>query len=94
MLRKKVKFSRNRAERIDWIKATLENPHAGVYQGWDRQKKRINPNRRVAVAYEDFIVVIEVWKRPDGSHQGKFITAYPAGEDIKLIRSKPRWCKQ
>ena len=93
-LSKKVAFSPVRAERIDWIGATLRDPAAAAYQGWDRRRKLVDPSRRVTVAYEDFIVVVQTWKAPDGSCRGKFITAYPAGSDIGLVRSKPKWQKQ
>jgi hypothetical protein len=29
-----------RAERMDWIKATLQDPNAELYVGCDREKKR------------------------------------------------------
>ena len=93
-LGKKVAFSPVRAERIDWIGATLADPAGIAYQGWDRKRRQIDPNRRVTVAYEDFIVVVQTWTGPDRKCRGKFITAYPAGQDIGLVRSKPKWQKQ
>ena len=91
MLGRKVSFSRIRAERIDWIRATLENPAAELYQGWDRQKRRVDPTRRVAVVYEDFVVVIGVRKLEDCSFRAYFVTAYKAETNIHRIKSKPRW---
>jgi len=91
MLGRKVSFSRVRAERIDWIKATLENPAAELFQGWNSKKKRIEPTRRVAVVYEDFVVVVNVRKMADCTFRAYFVTAYKAETSISMIRSKPRW---
>lgn len=87
-------FLRVRAERIDWIKATLEDPSADVRQGWDRKKKRIDPSRRVAIAYGDYAVVVQVLRQPDGSLRGSFVTAYSAGPDVAKMKSKPRWVRR
>ena len=51
----------------------------------------MDPARRVAVVYEDFVVVINVRKQNDGSFRAYFITAYKAETSISKIRSKPRW---
>jgi hypothetical protein len=91
MLGRKVSFSRTRAERIDWIRATLENPAAELFQGWDRRKRRVDPARRVAVVYDDFVVVINVRKQTSGSFRAYFVTAYKAETSIFKIRNKPRW---
>ena len=87
----KDQFSKPRAERIDWIKATLENPAADLYQGWDKKRKRSDPNARVAVVYEEFVVVIQTWVRGDGTRAANFVTAYVADSSIGKIRSQPRW---
>ena len=49
-------------QRIDWIIATLINPEAELYQGWDKEKNRADPNRRVAVAYKELVAVIKMRK--------------------------------
>lgn len=85
-------FSHRRAERIDWIKATLTDPHADLFQGWDNQKKRIDMTCRVAVVYEEFVVIIRLKRNEDNSiEKAYFITAFQADNSIGKIRSKPRW---
>ncbi len=54
----KDRFSPIRAERINWIKATLSHPLASLLQGWDNKRKCHLPDRRVEVVYEDFVVVL------------------------------------
>jgi len=87
-------FSNVRAERIDWIKATLENPNADLYQGWDAGKKAPDPDRRAAVVFEDFVVVISLKRLPDGAFRGSFVTAFKAENSIGKIRAMPRWVKK
>jgi hypothetical protein len=85
-------FSRTRAERIDWIKATLNNPNSDLYFGWNNKKDSIDRNRRVAVVYEDFVVIIQVKKKQDGRiHKAEFVTAYQAENSISRIRAMPMW---
>ncbi len=83
----KDKFSMDRALRIDWIKATLEHPDAELYQGWDRDKKRHVADRRAAIIYENFVVVI----RFVDDKKAEFVTAYHAGESIDKIKRGPKW---
>lgn len=90
---KKDSFSKARTERIDWIRATLESPKAELYQGWNKDDKIYDNNRRVSVVYEDFVVVIKINKTDE---KGKpltadFITAYVADNSINKIRSSPKW---
>lgn len=89
----KDRFSRERAERIDWITATLTHPDADIYQGWDKKKKCVDSNRRVAVVYEEFVVVISVKKAISGNMTADFVTAYLADNSIGKIRAMPRWNK-
>jgi len=85
-------FSRDRAERIIWIAETLTNPFADLYIGWDKKKKIFDPESRVAVAYENFVVVIRHRKDSrTGELKGQFTTAYLADKNIDKIRSSPRW---
>jgi len=84
-------FSRYRAERIDWIKQTLINPDAELYVGWDRSKKRYDKSRRVAVVYEDFVVVISIKRKKESLRKAYFITAFLADKSIKKIRKNPVW---
>ncbi len=84
-------FSPARAQRIDWIKATLETRDALLYQGWNKQTRSYDPSRRVCLAYEDFIVVIGLRLSAKGSLKGKFITCYVADNSIGKIRRSPLW---
>jgi hypothetical protein len=86
----KDKFSKDRSERIDWIKATLENPAAELYQGWDKQKKRADPDSRVAVVYEEYVVIIQILNEK----RAQFRTAYLADNSIGKIKGMPKWVKK
>ncbi len=84
-------FSNERSERIDWIKATLESPTASLYQGWDKDRKSYDNSRRVAVVYEEFVVVIVVRKDANGNYTADFHTAFLADNSIGKIRASPKW---
>ena len=87
--RDKSVFSSRRAERIDWIRAALEDPTAELYQGWDRNKKVIDHGRRVTLVFGSYVVVLRINSK---RHTATFITAYVANPDtIRKIRSGPRW---
>lgn len=88
---RKDSFSPVRAQRIDWIKATLEHPHASLFQGWDKVVRCYDPARRVSVVYEDFVVVVELGLKRDGSLKGNFVTCYQADNSIGKIRNSPAW---
>jgi hypothetical protein len=87
----KDSFSLVRANRMDWIKATLEHPDAVLYQGWDKDKRRYVPERRVSVVYEDFVVVIDLRKADGEKIKARFVTCYQADNSIEKIRCSPRW---
>lgn len=87
-------FSTVRAQRIDWIKATLENPQAAVYKGWNKRTRRYDDTRRVSVVYENFVVIIALSLKRDGSLKGNFITCYQADNSINKIRQSPKWARQ
>lgn len=92
---KKDVFSKIRAERIDWIKATLENPNAELYQGWNKKDKVVEPNRRVSVVYEEFVVIIEIKRDLNGMlAKAEFVTAYVADNSIDEIRKMPKWIRE
>lgn len=84
-------FSKNRAARIDWIKATLENPEAELYEGWDKQRKRYDSDSRVAVVYEEFVVVVRIKNKKGGGPSAQFVTAHLADNSIAKIRAGPKW---
>lgn len=93
---RKDTFSTARAERIDWIKATLEDPASELYQGWDKRKKCYDRGRRVAVVMGNYVVIIAI----TGPQKADFVTAYVANTPatvgrpvttIDQIRRSPRW---
>jgi hypothetical protein len=88
---KKDCFSRVRAERIDWIRLTLEHPGAAAYQGWLKSTRSYDAARKVAVVYEDFVVVISLRLDRQGGLRADFVTCYQADNSIGKIRSAPAW---
>ena len=87
--RDKSVFALERAERIDWIRATVEDPTAELYQGWDRDRKVTAHGRRIALVFGNYVVVLQVHNKRGAA---TFITAYVATSDtIRKIRSSPRW---
>jgi hypothetical protein len=87
----KDQFSKERSERIDWIKATLESPEAELYQGWDGKRKCYLADRRVSVVYEEFVVIIQLLGPPQGQRRARFITAYLADNNFERIKRGPKW---
>lgn len=92
----KDRFSAPRAERIDWIKATLEDPNSELYEGWDSGKKRYDRKRRAAIVMGNYVVIIAF----TGQGKADFVTAYVADTQptpsrpvttIDKIRSGPKW---
>lgn len=92
-------FSTKRAERIDWIKHCLQDPNSDRYVGWDKQKKRYDRTRRVAIVMGNYVVVIRLQKCGTKAH---FVTAFVADtpsrpgrlSTIQQIRRSPRWAKK
>ena len=81
-------FSIERALRIDWIEYVLQNPNAELHLGWDRDKKKYNKDRRVAIiSPENYVVVIRI----NDNKTAKFITAYYADNSANKIRNMPLW---
>lgn len=86
--RNKDIFSRERALRMDWIEYVLKNPKAELHLGWDRDKKKYNKERRVAIiSPEDYVVIIRI----NDDNTAKFITAYYANNSAIKIRTAPLW---
>ncbi|MDZ7753064.1 MAG: hypothetical protein U5S82_15755 [Gammaproteobacteria bacterium] len=90
---RKNAFSPVRAQRIDWIKATLEHPQAALFEGWDKNARRYDATRRVAVVYEDFVVVVAMGLKQDGTLKANFVTCYQADNSIGKIRRSPTWSR-
>jgi len=89
----KDEFSTERAERMDWIRATLEHPDAKIYEGWNKAKKCYDETRRVSVVYADFVVVIECSLSRNDELKANFVTCYVADRSIDKIRTAPDWDK-
>ncbi len=86
-------FSKTRADRMPWIRETLINPMADLRQGWDKRYKRIDPDVRVAIAYDDSVVVIRTALDHKYNIKAEFITAYSADKSIAKIKKMPHWDK-
>lgn len=82
-------FSEHRSERIDWIKAALQDKDAELYVGWDKRRKRYDDMHRVAIVVLNYVVVI----RLTGFGKAVFVTAYVADSEstIERIRRSPKW---
>ena len=84
----KAVFDYDRAARLDWIRAVLQNPAAELY-------RRTMPNssvRRIALhGPTRYAVIIQPGKRDPT--QARFITAYIVDSNSALakMRSNPRW---
>jgi hypothetical protein len=91
---KDTTLSRVRAERMDWIAATLADPTAVRFQGWDKKNGLYDSTRCVSVVFGDFVVVIRLGKKADGSLKANFVTCYDADNSIGKIRQSPLWNKQ
>ncbi len=81
-------FSQPRAERIDWIKAALEDANAELRIGWDNKRKCPANDRRVAIVVRNYVVIIRIYRRLGA----EFVTAFVAGQrTITQIRTNPLW---
>jgi hypothetical protein len=87
-------FSAVRAERIDWIGATLAHRDASLYQGWNKENRTADAGRRVAVVFEDFVVVVQMGLKQSGELKANFVTCYQADNSIGKIRSSPVWARE
>jgi hypothetical protein len=82
-------FSTRRAERIDWIKAALQDPKAELFQGYDNRTKQCNLDRRVCVVSGDYVVIIDLLDEK----KAKIITAFVIDDPavLKSIKTGPKW---
>jgi len=82
-------FSRERAERMDWINTALCDRAAKLFFGYDKKRKAINRSRRVSVSNGNYVVVIQFEK---SGRAAVFVTAFCATpETLKKIESAPVW---
>ncbi|OIQ80394.1 hypothetical protein GALL_378520 [mine drainage metagenome] len=72
---------------------TLEHPTAALFEGWDKTSRQYDATRRLAVVYEDFVVVVAMGLKQDGSLKANFVTCYQADNSIAKIRSSPVWSR-
>ncbi|MCC5805684.1 MAG: hypothetical protein JJU00_05075 [Opitutales bacterium] len=90
--RRKTIFCRIRAERIDWIKAALEDPAADLRVGWDNLRKQYAHDRRVAIVFGTYVVVIEIQRC---GTKAELITTYVAdsgpGNTLNKLKKAPKW---
>jgi len=89
MKKDKSLFSYNRAEKIMWIKETLEDPTAILKQGYLKKTKSYTDSRRVAIVKNDYVVIIRFYDI--SFKKAKFITAFEAYNSINEILGSPDW---
>ena len=90
-------FSLPRAQRIHWIGLILQDPAAELFFGWDRVKRRVDRESRVALTADGYVVVIRFISKE--TKQARFVTAYQddgkrtaAGFSlVQQIRRSPKW---
>lgn len=87
-------FSLTRAERMDWIAAALADPNALCCQGWDAKRQCYTPKRRVTVVVQDFVIVLALSTRRDGTLKANFVTCFKAENSAAKIRQSPRWTRE
>jgi hypothetical protein len=90
---KKDIFSKERGERIDWIKHVLQDPTVMMKKGYDKARNNYDSTRRVTyMNQENFVVVIWV---NDKKGTAKFVTAYLVDNPYaaEKIRNSPDWGK-
>ena len=56
--------------------------------------RQYDATRRVAVVYEDFVVVVAMGLKLDGSLKANFVTCYQADNSIGKIRTSPIWSRE
>ena len=84
-------FSPMRAERMDWIEATLADPTAILKQGWIKREQRHDSGRRVAIVKGNYVVVIAMNRR--NPRKANFVTAFVADspKTYNEIMGSPAW---
>ncbi|MGB4438436.1 MAG: hypothetical protein WBJ13_04255 [Sedimentibacter sp.] len=88
----KDSFSKERGERLDWIKCVLQDPTVTPRKGYDKATGSYDNTRRVTFINEqNYVVVIYINKKGTG----KFVTAYIVDNEktAEKIRNSPLWEK-
>jgi hypothetical protein len=80
-------FSLVRAERILWIKDTLQDPDSLLLAGYIKERNCYDHSRRVALVMHDYVVVIHL----RDSKNAKFVTAFRAENSVAKILESPIW---
>ena len=85
-------FSPDRAERMDWIAATLADAATQCFQGWVAKTKSYDPTRRVELRSQNFVVVLFMKKGQNGQLKAEFLTCYPvANQRLPKVLAAPVW---
>ena len=87
------RFSHQRARRMDWITAVLQDGSAELYRREMRDKRGHPTVRRIALRpVERYVVVIQMAK---SGKRANFVTAYVVRSDeaFKKMRGNPAWPK-
>jgi len=58
---------------------------------WNKKSHTHDNTRRVAVVYEDFVVVVAMGLKQNGALKARFVTGYQADNSIGRIRTSPPW---
>lgn len=88
-------FSTVRAERMDWIEATLTDPQTQRLQGYLAKTKTHDPARRVELRHQNFIVVLIMGMKQDGSLKAEFLTCYAVNNNrLPKVQQAPAWNRQ
>lgn len=83
-------FSTERGERIDWIRAVLEDPSIIPRKGYDKARRTYDNSRRVTfLSPNNYVVVIFI----NNIGEGKFVTAYVVDNEdtAQKLSSSPLW---
>jgi hypothetical protein len=83
----KDQFSTERAERLDWIKATLEDSAAERYLGYNKETKSWDKTRRVAVVQGNYVVIIRLLSQIEAEFVTAFVadSAPPVGKNLSTL---------
>ena len=76
---------------MDWIGITLNHPDSIWYQGWIKITSQYDETRAVAVACEDFVVVLQFYATQMNQLAANFVTCYVADNSIDKIQQAPLW---